>query len=257
MMTVTLSHLLDRNVLVAADRDVVFRFLSDDARWAAWWGAGSSIDPRPGGAVRIRYPDGTEVAGTVEEIVPPARLVFTYGYVSGAPIPPGASRVTIALDEEDGATRVRVRHAFEDASVRDLHVQGWRFQLSLFSNAVANEMYREVSTLVDAWFDAWTMTVQSARDQALAAIAAPAVTFRDQFSAVEGLADLTAHIAGAQRFMPGIAMQRLGAVNHCQGTALVRWSARTADGQERGHGANVFTLDAQGKIAAVVGFWNA
>jgi uncharacterized protein YndB with AHSA1/START domain len=34
--------------------------------------------------VRIRYPDGTEVAGAVEEIVAPDRLVFTYGYVAGS-----------------------------------------------------------------------------------------------------------------------------------------------------------------------------
>src|SRR5581483_8295523 len=63
LMTLPLPHALDRSVLVFATRETVFRFFSDPARWAAWWGAGSSIDPRPGGAVRIRYPDGTEVAG--------------------------------------------------------------------------------------------------------------------------------------------------------------------------------------------------
>ncbi len=251
-----LPHALDRSVLVLASRETVFRFLSDDARWAIWWGPGSSIDPRPGGAVRIRYPDGTEVAGTVEDIQAPHRLVFTYGYVSGTPIPPGASRVTIMLDDEDGATRVRVRHEFADAGLRDAHVQGWRFQLSLFSNVVAREAFGHAAALADAWFAAWSVTDPDARDRALAGIAAPTLTFRDQFSAVEGLQDLTAHIAGAQRFMPGIALARNGDVSECQGTMLVRWNARTADGQSRGHGTNVFTLDARGRIASVVGFWN-
>jgi uncharacterized protein YndB with AHSA1/START domain len=256
-VTTLLPHALDRSVLVLASRETVFRFFVDSARWAAWWGQGSSIEARPGGAVRIRYPDGTEVAGDVEEIVTPQRLVFTYGYLTGTPIPPGGSRVTITLQDEAGGTRVRVRHEFADAGVRDLHVQGWRFQLSLFSNVVANEAYAGAASLADVWFSAWATIDARARDQALASVAAPTVTFRDQFSAVEGLADLAAHIAGAQRFMPGIAITRTGDASQCQGTLLVRWVARTADGQERGHGTNVFMLDAQGKIASVVGFWNA
>lgn len=255
MTTAALPHALDRSVLVLASREVVFRFLSDNARWAMWWGAGSSIEPRPGGAMRIRYPDGREAAGVVEEIVSPRRLVFTYGYVSGTPIPVGASRVTMVLDDENGATRVRVRHEFAEAAVRDAHVQGWRYQLALFSNVVAKEAFADAPALADAWFAAWSLTDPGARDRALAGIAAPTLTFRDQFSAVEGLQDLSAHIAGAQRFMPGIAMARTGDVHQCQGTVLVRWDARSADGQRRGQGTNVFTLDASGRIASVVGFW--
>lgn len=52
----TLTHSLDRTVLIGATRETVFRFFTDNARWAAWWGAGSTIDPKPGGAVRIGTP---------------------------------------------------------------------------------------------------------------------------------------------------------------------------------------------------------
>jgi hypothetical protein len=137
-----------------------------------------------------------------------------------------------------------------------VHVQGWRFQLSLFSNVVTNEAFAGAAALADAWFAAWATTDPSACQMALAAIATPSVTFRDQFSAVEGVEDLAAHIAGAQRFMPGITIARTGDVSQCQGTLLARWSARAGDGQERGHGASVFMLDLQGRIASVVGFWN-
>ena len=40
----TLGH-----VRIEADRETVFRYFTDSGRWAAWWGAGSTIDPRPGG----------------------------------------------------------------------------------------------------------------------------------------------------------------------------------------------------------------
>jgi uncharacterized protein YndB with AHSA1/START domain len=58
-----LPHRLDRTLLIRARRETVFRFFTDSARWASWWGEGSSIDPRPGGAVVIRYPGAVEARG--------------------------------------------------------------------------------------------------------------------------------------------------------------------------------------------------
>jgi hypothetical protein len=90
----------------------------------------------------------------------------------------------------------------------------------------------------------------------LAAIAAPGVQFHDRFSAIDGLAELHAHIAGAQRFMPGFRLRRSGAIRHCQGVVLADWTATGPDGATRGTGTNVFMLGNDSKIAAVVGLWN-
>jgi hypothetical protein len=38
---------------------------------------------------------------------------------------------------------------------------------------------------------------------------------------------------------------------------LADWVAVGSDGQERGRGTNLFVLDADGRIAAVTGFWAA
>src|SRR5262249_10068672 len=146
---------VDRTVTILAPRETVFQFLTDTPRWAAWWGAGSTIDPRPGGHVHIRNPDGTEVAGDVIEIDPPRLIVFSYGFVKGTPIPPGVSTVTIRLDADADGTRLHLTHDFADVAVRDHHVQGWRFQLALFANLVANTVNAHAADLVDAWFDAW------------------------------------------------------------------------------------------------------
>ena len=255
MNQAVLTHTLDRTVFIHADRDAVFRFFTDSTRWAAWWGAGSSIEARPGGQVYIRYANGVEVSGEVVEIAPPGRMVFTYGYVSGSPIPPGASLVTIELDREPDGTRVRLSHAFSEATVRDHHVQGWRYQLSVFANAVANDVHAGVAATADRWFAAWSDPDAETRRAAIEAAASPTVTMRDQFSAVEGLPELLEHLTGVHRFMPGMTIARDGAVRQCQGMAIVDWVARAASGDERGRGTNVFTLTPEGLVDTVTGFW--
>ena len=53
MTTLAMPHHLERTVLVQAPREIVFNYFTDSARWARWWGQGSTIEPRPGGAVHI------------------------------------------------------------------------------------------------------------------------------------------------------------------------------------------------------------
>lgn len=253
-MTV-LAHRLDRTLVIGAPPEAVFKYFTDPVRWAAWWGAGSTIDARPGGRVFVRYPQGTEAVGEVVELAPPSRIVFTYGYVSGKPVPPGGSRVTIHLEPVAGGTRLRLQHDFADPSVRDEHVQGWRYQLSLFANVVADDVQGDVGALVDAWFTMWSDADDASRASRLAALAAPGIRMRDRFSAVEGVDELTRHIAAAQRFMPGLRLRRDGDARHCQGVVLAGWTAVGPDDQPRGRGTNVFTLSPDGRVESVTGFW--
>src|SRR5579864_8012635 len=136
-----LTHSLERTIVIDASPEIVFAYFTDSRRWAAWRGNGSSIDARAGGRVLIRYPDGTEASGDVLEIRPPEHFAFTYGFVSGTPIPPGSTQVTIDLEPRDRGTRLHLIHRFADAAVRDQHLQGWRYQLSLFANLVANDRH--------------------------------------------------------------------------------------------------------------------
>jgi uncharacterized protein YndB with AHSA1/START domain len=251
----TLAHALERTIVIGAPPAAVFAYFTDPARWASWWGAGSTIDARPGGRVLVRYPNGAEASGEILVVTPPSRIVFTYGYASGTPIAPGGSQVTIALTPEGKGTRLRLTHAFADAAVRDAHVQGWRYQLSVFANAVADAMHATPEEAVDAWFDAWADMEAARRAATLARIAVPDVRVHDRFSCIEGAAELDAHIAASQRFMPGFRLQRNGPPRHCQGVVLAEWTASGPDGQVRGQGTNVFTLDPDGRIGSVTGFW--
>jgi uncharacterized protein YndB with AHSA1/START domain len=241
--------------MIQASPATVFRFFTDSERWAKWWGAGSTIDARPGGKVYILQPGGVETLGEVLEISPPERLVFTYGYASGKPMPPGSSRVTIQLQAVSGGTRLQLMHELPNEPARDVHVQGWRFQLSLFANVVADEAFSGAAATADAWFDAWAIPDDKARAEAFAVIAEDGVVFRDRYSLLEGIADLNAHAGAAQRFMPGIRMKRKGDVRQCQGTVLVDWAASSPDGVERMSGTNVFVLSPAGRIVTATGLF--
>jgi uncharacterized protein YndB with AHSA1/START domain len=251
-----LPHRLDRTLDIRARPETVFRFFTDSARWASWWGQGSTIDPRPGGRVVIKFPGAVEVQGEVIEITAPERLTFTYGFTSGTPIAPGSSLVTIRLEAAGAGTRLHLTHAFSDAAVRDEHVQGWRYQLSLFANAVSNEINADADRVVDRWLSAWSDANGVTRQATLQGITSGEVRFRDRFSTIVGLDDLNVHLDASHRFMPGLRLERDGAVRHCQGTALADWIARSADGQERARGTNVFVLDSDGRIESVTGLWS-
>lgn len=173
----TLTHRLERSIVIQASRETVFLFFTDSVRWAKWWGTGSSIDARAGWKVLIRQPGGTEALGEILEVVSPERIVFTYGYASGRPIPPGSSRVSISLETCEAGTRLHLLHEFAEAAARDEHMQGWRFQLSLFANLVSDAVFANTASLVDEWFEAWAVADERARNEAFAKIAAPNVCF--------------------------------------------------------------------------------
>jgi uncharacterized protein YndB with AHSA1/START domain len=253
----TLPHHLERSVVISARPDVVFTYFTDSSRWASWWGAGSTIDARPGGRLLIRLPGGTDVAGEVLEVVEPQRILFTYGYASGSPIPAGGSVVEIRLEAQNHRTRVHLTHRFAEAGIRDEHVQGWRYQLSVFGNVVTDLVHAGAADTVDAWFAAWSDPDADTRDALLNTAVASRICCRDRFSLIDGVAELMPHLAAVHRFMPGMHVARDGEIRHCQGTVLADWTARTADGQARGRGTTVFVLDADGLIESVTGFWGA
>jgi uncharacterized protein YndB with AHSA1/START domain len=252
----SLPYSVDRSILIEADREVVFGFFTDSVRWATWWGAGSSVDPRPGGALRIRHSNGFVSEGEVLEIAKPERFVFTFSLQTERIIPPEESRVTMELEQQGAGTLIRVTHEVADAAVASQLVQGWRFHFSMFANAVANFVNAGAPDVVDAWFALWTEPDPAKREATLGRIAARKVRFRDRYSRLEGIDDVVSHTGAAQRFMPGIGLERKGSIRHCQGTVLADWVARSSDGQEKTSGTSVFLLGPGVKIDSVTSVSN-
>ena len=65
---------------IAASPPTVFAFFTDIERWAAWQGVGGKVDARAGGALRVIMPDAAAASGQFIEVVPPRRIVFTWGW---------------------------------------------------------------------------------------------------------------------------------------------------------------------------------
>jgi uncharacterized protein YndB with AHSA1/START domain len=254
MTTMDLRYLVERTLTIGASRETVFRYFTETAQWASWWGAGSTIDARAGGRLVIRYPNAVEAVGTVEAVEPPSRVVFTMGYPGGKPFPPGASRVTITLEAVPEGTRLHLHHGVADAGAREEFVQGWRYQLSLFANLVLDTEYADGAARVDRWFGALSEPEAAARAQRVGQLAAPGLAYRDRYSAVTGAAELLAQVDAMHRFMPGFRVVRTGEVSHRQGAVLTGWVQEGPGGTPAGAGSAVIEFDGAGLVRSVTMF---
>lgn len=111
---------------IDARPEIVFAYLTDPVRYVQWMGVDAELDPRPGGAYRVRVPQGFVAVGEFVEIDPPRRVVFSWGWEGDGPVPAGSSRVEITLEPDGVGTVLRLTHTGlpDDDAVR-LHTQGW------------------------------------------------------------------------------------------------------------------------------------
>lgn len=247
---------LERRIVVRARPETVFSFFTDSTRFADWWGAGSTIDARPGGAVRIVYPNGVVVSGEVLELDPGRHIAFTYGYEGGqGPVPPGATRVDVTLAPHAEGTALHLVHAFDEQGARDAHVPGWRYQLAVFANVAARAEHADLDGVFDRFFAAQAVDGEDARCAALAEVVTDDFAFRDTFACVTGAAEMAAYVEAGRAHGMALAIERDGAVRHCQGVAVCDWLVRTPDGAEMMRGTNVARLAPDGRLADVVGLW--
>jgi uncharacterized protein YndB with AHSA1/START domain len=86
----------------------------------------ADIDPRAGGSFRISFAtdhEYYEVGGVYREVVPNARLVFSWAWHS---TPERVSQVTVSLKPDGDGTLLTLHHEqlFDEAS-RESHGRGW------------------------------------------------------------------------------------------------------------------------------------
>ena len=133
--TTSPSLTLERRYAAAPAR--VFAAWTDPKEIARWWGGadweilGIESDLRVGGRFRhrSRLPSGelSEVGGTFREVVPGAKLVFTWAWHS---TPERESLVTVTLAPDGSGTKLTLTHErFYDETARDNHRRGWTVAL--------------------------------------------------------------------------------------------------------------------------------
>ncbi|MDL5199469.1 nuclear transport factor 2 family protein [Streptomyces sp. ALI-76-A] len=108
---------------------------------------------------------------------------------------------------------------------------------------------------VARYFEAWNEREPEARAKAVAAVWTTDGSYTDPFSDARGHEQIAAVIAGAHEQFPGFAFRLTGAVDGHHHTARFSWElVSEADGSAPVAGSDVITLDADGRVEAVLGF---
>jgi uncharacterized protein YndB with AHSA1/START domain len=124
----------------------VFAAWTDPQKLGRWMGPDDMIvsgvadtDPRAGGRYRItmtaRNGDTHEVSGVYHEIVPDAKLVFSWAWRS---TPERESLVTVTLVPDGAGTVLTLTHEqFFDEDARNHHEHGWTGSLDKLERLLA------------------------------------------------------------------------------------------------------------------------
>jgi uncharacterized protein (TIGR03086 family) len=128
---------VEKSVLVPLNADDTFALITEPDRLRRWQVITARVDLRAGGDYRWTIIPGHTAAGTITEVEPGRRVVFTWGWEGSADLPPGASTVTITLEPADGGTLVRLVHDGLTGEHVDSHAMGWDHYLGRLVRAAA------------------------------------------------------------------------------------------------------------------------
>src|SRR2546425_10499372 len=115
------ANVIVHEIRIAARPETVFAFFTDPARMVRWKGRQATLDPRPGGVYRVEISGENIARGEFVEVVPYSRIVFTWGWEGGTPLPPGSSTVEVTFIPDGDDTIVRLTHKDLPAEARDSH----------------------------------------------------------------------------------------------------------------------------------------
>ena len=124
------TSVIERVITIQARPETVFRLLTDGTEYARWKGERAELEARPGGLFRVVFPNRTDiVAGRFVEVIPPRRVVFTWGWEDNTLVPPGLSTVEIDLEPVGSGTRLRLVHRGLPVPALASHTEGWDYFL--------------------------------------------------------------------------------------------------------------------------------
>ena len=99
----------EKSVVVPLDPEATFDLITQPDRLRRWMAVAARVELRPGGDYRWTVTPGHTAAGTIVDVEPGKRVVYTWGWEDGDPAP-GGSTVTVTLTPVDAGTEVRLAH---------------------------------------------------------------------------------------------------------------------------------------------------
>ncbi len=115
---------------VSVPPEKVFAYFTDAEKWLAWQGTDAVIDLVPGGVWRVNVTGDGFASGRVVEVVDNERVVFTWGWEQGPPVPPGSTTVAIDLVPDRDGTLIRLTHSDLPPDQVEIHRHGWMHYVS-------------------------------------------------------------------------------------------------------------------------------
>jgi uncharacterized protein YndB with AHSA1/START domain len=130
-------QIVRRTLRIAAAPEAVFACLTDPDKMVLWAGTSAESDPRLGGRRRTVVNPGHVASGDYVEVMPNRRLVFTFGWIDSAGMPPGSSVVEIELAPDGDGTMLKLAHAMLPETARTGHGEVWDHYLPRLATAAA------------------------------------------------------------------------------------------------------------------------
>ena len=120
-----------REIFIDASPEEVFPYLTQSDKYVLWMGVSAELAALPAGVFRLN-PNGREaILGEFLEVVPPKRVVFTWGWDEpGHPVPAGSTRVEIDLIPQGSGTLLRLVHRTVPDDFIERHDGGWQHYLA-------------------------------------------------------------------------------------------------------------------------------
>ncbi len=149
--TTSVPDLIERDVLIEAPVEVVWRIVTEPEGMNAWFSDTARLDLRPGGdgVLSFGHEAGSamDVNIRVEAVEPPHRFAFRWSHPDGAePRPGNSALVEFTLTAEGRHTRLRVVESGlaamdwpqeQKAAYLDDHAKGWEHHFHRMLDHVA------------------------------------------------------------------------------------------------------------------------
>jgi uncharacterized protein (TIGR03086 family) len=128
----------EKSVVVPLNADDTFALITEPDRLRRWQVITARVDLRAGGDYRWTIVPGHSAGGTITEVEPGKRVVFTWGWEGSVDLPPGSSTVIITLEPAADGTRVRLVHEGLTDEQAASHGEGWNHYLGRLVRAATD-----------------------------------------------------------------------------------------------------------------------
>jgi uncharacterized protein YndB with AHSA1/START domain len=137
-VTVSEINAVVSEIYIAAPPEVVFPYFVDPEKMQRWFGSRVQLEPQPGGRYAADINAQARARGAFLEVVPPARVVFSFGWEDDPSNPPGSTTVEVTLAHDGDGTHVRLVHrGLLTPETREQHRHGWVHYLARLSLAAS------------------------------------------------------------------------------------------------------------------------